>query len=239
MLVLHYTGMKTGRAALERMCDPVAEVSAHYMVEVDGDIFQLVDEDKRAWHAGVASWEGQSDINSRSIGIEIVNGGHNEPLEDGTLPLFPEVQIDAVIELSQAIIERHGITPDRIVGHSDIAPGRKQDPGEHFPWSTLAEKGIGLYPVVSGSHKTSLQLMGHGLAVGAVGEAVERLREALRDIGYNAGNGETYDRDLADIVEAFQRHWVPDQVTGAADLRTLQMIAAVERAFKTVRNNRR
>ncbi len=139
LIVLHYTGMKDGPAALARMCDPDAQVSAHYMVEEDGRIFQLVDEARRAWHAGVSSWCGETDINSNSIGIEIVNGGH-----DYGLPDFPAIQIDAVIELVKDIMARHGIGPEGVVGHSDIAPGRKQDPGEKFPWDRLAEAGCAL-----------------------------------------------------------------------------------------------
>ncbi|SDM33999.1 N-acetylmuramoyl-L-alanine amidase [Maricaulis salignorans] len=136
LIVLHYTGMENGAVALERMRDPAAEVSAHYMVEEDGRIFQLVDEDKRAWHAGVSCWRGETDINSSSIGVEIVNGGH-----DFGLPDFPAVQIAAVIELVKDIMGRHGIGPEGVVGHSDIAPGRKQDPGEKFPWERLAAAG--------------------------------------------------------------------------------------------------
>ncbi|WP_339741735.1 N-acetylmuramoyl-L-alanine amidase [uncultured Maricaulis sp.] len=136
LIVLHYTGMENGAVALERMCDPAAEVSAHYMVEEDGRVFQLVDEDKRAWHAGVSAWRGETDINSASIGIEIVNGGH-----DYGLPDFPAIQIEAVIHLVADIMARHGIGPEGVVGHSDIAPGRKQDPGEKFPWHRLAAAG--------------------------------------------------------------------------------------------------
>ncbi len=139
LIVLHYTGMESGAAALARLRDPAAEVSAHYMVEEDGRIFALVDEDKRAWHAGVSVWRGETDINSASIGIEIVNGGH-----DHGLPDYPAIQIAAVIELLRDIMARHGIGPEGVVGHSDIAPGRKQDPGEKFPWDKLAVAGCAL-----------------------------------------------------------------------------------------------
>ena len=140
MLVLHYTGMETGQAALERMLDAEAEVSAHYMIWEDGKVNQLVDEDKRAWHAGVGSWQGDTDLNSCSVGIEIVNGGHNVPLADGSLPPYPDAQIKAVIELSKAIIGRHKIPQARIVGHSDIcllytSPSPRDQRGSRMPSS--------------------------------------------------------------------------------------------------------
>lgn len=141
MLIMHYTGMKTGAEALQRMCDPIAEVSAHYMVEEDGTIYQLVDEGCRAWHAGVAFWRGNRDINARSIGIEIVNPGH-----EWGYSAFPGGQMDAVLWLSQQILMRHQIPARNVVGHSDVAPTRKQDPGELFPWQWFAQHGVGLWP---------------------------------------------------------------------------------------------
>ena len=139
MLIIHYTGMKTGEEALERMCDAAAKVSAHYMIEEDGRIFQLVEEGKRAWHAGVSSWDGRSDINGHSIGIELVNPGH----EWGYRP-FPDVQIEALIVLIEDIKTRHDIKTEYVLGHSDVAPERKQDPGELFPWDVLAQKNLAL-----------------------------------------------------------------------------------------------
>lgn len=141
MLVIHYTGMRTAEEALDRMCDPDAKVSAHYCIDEDGAIIRLVPEDQRAWHAGVASWRGHSNINERSIGIELVNPGH----EFGYRP-FPEAQITALILLTSGILRRHEIPQRNIVGHSDIAPSRKQDPGELFDWQRLAQAGIGLWP---------------------------------------------------------------------------------------------
>jgi len=132
--------------ALERLCDPDAKVSAHYLIHEDGRLCQLVDEDNRAWHAGVAEWAGESDINSASIGIEIVNGGHNIPLADGSLPPYPDRQINSVIALSKAVMGRHDIHTKNVLGHSDVAPDRKIDPGEHFPWAGLAAAGIGCWP---------------------------------------------------------------------------------------------
>jgi N-acetylmuramoyl-L-alanine amidase len=137
MVVLHYTGMATAQAALDLLCDPASNVSAHYVVLEDGAIIQSVPEALRAWHAGVSSWQGASDINSRSIGIEIVNGGH-----DFGLPPFPDGQIAAVIALLADILARHAIAPSGVVGHSDIAPLRKRDPGEAFPWAKLVAAGV-------------------------------------------------------------------------------------------------
>ena len=140
MLVLHYTGMKTAKEALDRLRDPAAKVSAHYVIDENGSIYSLVAEDKRAWHAGVSSWNGKTDINSRSVGIEIVNPGH----EFGYHP-FADVQIQSVIDLSKEIIKRHSILIENIVGHSDVAPTRKPDPGKAFFWKALAEQGIGFW----------------------------------------------------------------------------------------------
>lgn len=141
MVIIHYTGMKTGQEALERMCDPEAKVSAHYMIEEDGRLFQLVDEDKRAWHAGVSEWDGRTDINSHSIGIELVNPGHEWGYREFTL-----AQIDTLEALLAELYKRHPIKPEYVIGHSDVAPGRKQDPGELFPWDRLVEKKLAVRP---------------------------------------------------------------------------------------------
>ncbi|MBB4152847.1 N-acetylmuramoyl-L-alanine amidase [Sphingomonas jinjuensis] len=139
MIVLHYTGMQDGASALARLRDPEAKVSAHYLVEEDGTVLRLVDEDKRAWHAGRSHWRGITDVNSASIGIEIVNPGHEFGYRD-----FPEAQVDAVVRLVAAIKARHGITRGNVVGHSDVAPARKRDPGELFPWARLARLRLAL-----------------------------------------------------------------------------------------------
>ncbi|MGB3624576.1 MAG: N-acetylmuramoyl-L-alanine amidase, partial [Henriciella sp.] len=197
----HYTGMETGDAALERMCDAEASVSAHYMVREDGEIVALVDEDKRAWHAGVSSWQGDTDLNSRSIGIEIVNGGHDWLGPDSKLPPYPDAQIQAVITLSQGIIERWNIAQTRIVGHSDIAPRRKADPGEHFPWARLAQHNVGLWP----------------LALEDKDGSIER---ALQQIGYDT-------EDLEAAITALQRRWRPSRVDGKGDRDTRQIAHSV------------
>lgn len=234
LLVFHYTGMETGQEALDRMCDAEAQVSAHYMIWEDGRIAQLVGEDKRAWHAGVSSWQGDEDLNSRSIGIEIVNGGHDWPLPGGGLPPYPDVQIDALTRLTHGILDRWDIPAHRIVGHSDIAPARKDDPGEHFPWAKLARMGIGLWPLsltdptdATGNERARASgphLIGRGLGPGDDKKAVARMQTMLAGIGYGIDVTGLYDEQTELVVRAFQRRWLQDQVTGQADLRTLRMI---------------
>ena len=245
MLVFHYTGMETGQQALDRMCDPAAEVSAHYMIWEDGRVVQLVGEDKRAWHAGVSSWKGDADLNSRSIGIEIVNGGHDWPLAGDVLPPYPTEQIDALIELSKGILERWDIPFNRIVGHSDIAPARKDDPGEHFPWDRLAQAGIGKWPLSISDNsdependdktgsvlKEGPHLIGRGLGPGDDKKAVERMQTMLAEIGYELDPSGIYDSATESVVRAFQRRWLQDQVTGWTDIRTLRMIGLVHPLF--------
>ncbi len=189
LLILHYTGMKTSCAALERLCDPKSEVSAHYLVCEEGSIVQMVAEDKRAWHAGKSYWRGIEDVNSHSIGVEIVNKGHEFGYEE-----FPEVQIETVIRLCQKIMQRHDIKPENVLGHSDIAPARKQDPGELFPWQKLAEKGVGVWP--------------EPVAEGAREEGFKAL---LVEYGYDPSV------DLETLTEAFHRHFYPENLGKSAD----------------------
>lgn len=161
LLILHYTGMKSAQEALDRMCDPAVEVSAHYCIDLDGTVYRLVAEDKRAWHAGVSFWQGARNINDRSIGVELVNKGH----EWGYHP-FPEAQIRALIDLCQGILTRHqAITPARVIGHSDVAPARKQDPGELFPWQRLAQDhGIGIWPFPETKDAAGLARFGYDVS---------------------------------------------------------------------------
>lgn len=205
MLVLHYTGMENGAVAIERLCDPEAQVSAHYVVEEDGRILQLVDESQRAWHAGRGSWRGCQDINSASIGIEIVNGGH-----DFGLPDFPEVQIQAVIALCQVILSRHPIAASDVIGHSDLAPDRKQDPGERFPWQRLAEAGIGLWPVADDT-------------IPPLSDA--QVLQELKEIGYEVSD----EAGLDPVITAFQRRFRPAALTGVSDPETRGLIGALAR----------
>ena len=197
MLVIHYTGMRTGATALKRLCDPAAEVSAHYLIEEDGRLFRLVDEAERAWHAGAGLWRGDSNINDRSIGIELVNPGH----EYGYRP-FPAAQMAALIGLAGDILARHPIPAQNVVGHSDVAPMRKQDPGELFDWRALAAAGIGAWPDAPGD--------GDGGDVGAL----------LTEIGYDSS-------DLELALVAFQRRYLPARVDGQLDADVLNQLAAV------------
>jgi N-acetylmuramoyl-L-alanine amidase len=220
MLVLHYTGMETGKAALERLTEATSRVSAHYLVEEDGRIFQMVEEECRAWHAGVASWRGHTDINARSIGIEIVNPGHEFGYR-----AFPEPQMESVSVLASKIIKRHNIRGYNVVGHSDVAPDRKQDPGELFDWTRLAANGIGVLASLESLNSQSRAI----LTVGSDGEAVLSLRRALTGIGYDAKETAEYDTGLALIVTAFQRHWRQSKVDGRADAETQSLIYSLNR----------
>jgi N-acetylmuramoyl-L-alanine amidase len=196
MLVLHYTGMATAAAALDRLCDVQAEVSSHYLVEEDGTVWSLVPEARRAWHAGAAFWRGERDVNAASVGIEIANPGH----EFGYRP-FPEAQMRAVATLAGEILARHPISPWNVVGHSDVAPRRKQDPGELFDWPRLARAGIGLWPAAP--------------AAPSADPAADLAR-----IGYETD-------DLAATAAAFQRRFRPACVDGVLDEETRAVIAAV------------
>jgi N-acetylmuramoyl-L-alanine amidase len=220
MLVLHYTGMETGDAALARMCDPAAKVSAHYMIEEDGRVFRLVDEERRAWHAGVASWRGHTDINARSIGIELVNPGHEFGYRD-----FPEAQIAALIDLSRGILRRHPIPPRNVVGHSDVAPARKTDPGERFPWRTLAEAGIGLWPKAVAVPATA-----ESFNPGNIGGVIAEAQGQLDHYGYGIDVTGALDAETMQVLVAFQRHFRPTRIDGLLDAETVALIAAVAAA---------
>jgi N-acetylmuramoyl-L-alanine amidase len=211
MLVLHYTGMKSGTEAIERLCDPAAKVSSHYVVEEDGRIFALVPETRRAWHAGVSWWRGHVGLNDRSIGIEIVNPGH-----EWGYRAFPEAQVAAVIALCRTILARHPIPARNVVAHSDVAPSRKQDPGELFPWARLAAEGIGLWPGAAPAAVDEVP----PIAPGEEGDGVRALRATLRRIGYQLAPVGPADAALATVVTAFQRHWTPHRADGVADGRT-------------------
>ncbi|MGA3303783.1 MAG: N-acetylmuramoyl-L-alanine amidase [Methylovirgula sp.] len=208
-IILHYTGMESEDAALKRLCDPSAEVSCHYLIRENGGILQLVPESRRAWHAGASSWAGERDMNSSSIGIEIANGGH-----DFGLPTYPGEQIAALIALCRDILSRRKISAHRVLAHSDIAPLRKRDPGEHFPWEALATAGIGpsVVPMPCGNDAP--------LAAGARGEDVAALQRKLADYGYDIGVDGIYGKKTEAVVAAFQRHFRPERVDGKADLST-------------------
>jgi N-acetylmuramoyl-L-alanine amidase len=213
MIVLHYTGMETGKAAENWLCDPQSEVSSHYLVHEDGGVVQMVRESDRAWHAGKSSWRGLSDINSCSIGIEIVNPGHLLGYRT-----FPKRQIDAVIALCLGIVGRHGILSERVLAHSDVAPGRKIDPGERFPWRQLAGAGIGRF--------VDAAPVRHGpvLEIDDKGAGVEELQSMLALYGYGVEITGVFDRQTKLVVEAFQRHFRPRRVDGIADKSTLHTL---------------
>ncbi|HEX9702091.1 MAG TPA: N-acetylmuramoyl-L-alanine amidase [Rhodospirillales bacterium] len=198
MLVLHYTGMETAAAAFRRLCDPAAKVSAHYVIDETGAVTAMVPEEKRAWHAGLSFWRGERDVNGRSIGIELVNPGHEFGYRD-----FPEVQMAALRDLAAAIVERHAIPARNVVGHSDVAPARKTDPGERFDWAGLAAAGIGLWPK-------------DAAPIGKADDAADMLARYGYDIG-----------DPAAAVAAFQRHFRPARMDGVADAETTGRLKAL------------
>ncbi len=201
-LVLHYTGMHTGAAAVKRLCDPGAKVSSHYVIDEDGTVYGLVEEQFRAWHAGISYWRGMQALNDSSVGIEIVNPGH-----EWGYRAFPEAQIAAVLALAQEILNRHPIPARNVVGHSDIAPDRKQDPGELFPWKLLASEGVGVWTdelAEPGDIEADLAAIGYDM----------RLPHSA-------------------VITAFQRHFMPEQVTGEADPATAGRAAALRRLTGT------
>jgi len=220
MIILHYTGMATGEAAEAWLCDPASEVSSHYLVHEDGRVVQMVRESDRAWHAGQSAWRGETDVNSRSVGVEIVNPGHALGYRQ-----FPPRQIAAVIALCRGIAGRHAIPPERILAHSDVAPGRKIDPGERFPWQRLARSGVGhlVAPARLGSSG--------GLRPGDGGAAVEELQSMLSLYGYDVQITGTFDARTAAVVEAFQRHFRRRRVDGEADRSTVETLRRLLRSL--------
>ena len=209
MLILHYTGMDDDEQALDWLCNPESEVSSHYYVHRDGSILQLVDESARAWHAGLSFWRGENDINSHSIGIEIANAGH-EP--------FPEAQLSAVVDLCKDIIKRHEIAPQRVLGHSDVSPGRKIDPGGLFPWERLAKAGIG--------HWVTPEPLSDGrfFQVGDEGQPIQALQSMLGIYGYKVDVTGVFDQQTEVAVKAFQSHFRPEKVDGVADTSTISTL---------------
>ena len=205
LLILHYTGMQSAAAAIDRLCDPLTTVSAHYVIDERGEVTQLVAEERRAWHAGFGGWRNITDVNSHSIGIELVNPGH----EWGYRP-FPEEQIRTLVELASAIRDDHRLSPAAVIGHSDTAPARKTDPGELFPWASLAEHGLGIWPASAPRRAVDLPTALSQLAI----------------IGYRLDLPGTVP---AQVIAAFQRHWRPELVDGVLDAETMGVIEAVAR----------
>src|SRR5579864_3123144 len=216
MILLHYTGMADVEGAIKQLCTVGTDVSAHYIVLEDGRIVQSVPEAKRAWHAGVSSWAGEDDINSCSIGVEIVNRGH-----DWGYPDFPSRQIAAVTALCRGIMLRREVPTHRVLAHSDVAPSRKKDPGEKFPWHSMANSGVGHWvqpaPIVRSE----------GLKLGTIGDEVRNLQQALARYGYGVSITGKYDTATMEVVTAFQRHFRPSRVDGLADHSTLVTLQAL------------
>ena len=214
MLILHYTGMESAQAALDRLCSPEARVSTHYLIDEDGAVWRLVAEERRAWHAGVSSWRGRRDINGASIGIELVNPGH-----DNGYRRFPEAQMAALEALARDIIGRHPIPPRHVLGHSDVAPLRKTDPGELFDWQRLARAGVGLW-------------LDFSLLPPPAADIAE-LQRQLAEIGYDTPPSGAEDAATTAVITAFQRHFRPSLCDGKADPETRRRIAALAAALRT------
>jgi N-acetylmuramoyl-L-alanine amidase len=220
MIVLHYTGMRTAAAALRRLCDPKAKVSAHYLIDEKGRTFVLVPEENRAWHAGQSSWHGVTDINSCSIGIELANPGH-----DFGYRAFPEPQMRSLEALAAEVVNRHDISPARVLGHSDVAPERKSDPGELFDWRRLARRGIGLWPEASSAAPPPA-----GIDEGDR-DQVAFLQAQLQTAGYGIAVDGHFGPQTRAVVLAFQRHFRPQRVDGRADGETLAALDGWLRLF--------
>jgi N-acetylmuramoyl-L-alanine amidase len=217
MLLLHYTGMADSQAALNLLCSPSSDVSAHYVVMEDGYILQCVPEARRAWHAGTSYWGGETDVNSCSIGIEIANPGHSHGY-----PEFPRRQIAAVTTLCRSILKRHRIPPYRVLGHSDVAPQRKQDPGEKFPWRVLNESGVGLWVPPA-----PITQEGPVLVLGETNPTIGEAQKLLARYGYEIAVTGYFDGSTRDAVAAFQRHFRPAQIDGILDQSTLATLQAL------------
>ncbi len=213
MIILHYTGMETAASALNWLCREESQVSCHYFVHEDGRIDQLVSENRRAWHAGRSSWKGETDINSASIGVEIANPGH-----PGGLPDFPVAQIEAVAELCRNCGDRWSIAPERVLAHSDVAPIRKVDPGEKFPWKWLHQQGVGHWV-----EPTEIR-GGRFFQRGDEGQPVEALQSMLSLYGYATEITGIFNDKTEGDVAAFQRHFRQAQVDGIADMSTIDTL---------------
>ena len=213
LLLFHYTGMKSASEAIARLCNPNSKVSAHYLIDEVGNIYSLVDENKRAWHAGVASWNDDVDINNISVGVEIANPGH----EFG-YSRYPERQMVAVETLSIDIIQRHSIRAARVLAHSDVSPSRKCDPGELFDWERLAAAGIGIWP--------KMLPVSVDFEIGSI----RQCQKQLKMIGYGLKITGVLDELTRNTILAFQRHWLPNRLTGKFDVETVWRMESVLRA---------
>lgn len=230
-VIIHYTGMVSAAASLERLCDPGAEVSAHFLIDEAGTQYSLVDPDMRAWHAGVSQWAGRDNANDWSLGIELQNKGH----EHGYHP-FPDAQINSLLSLLGDLASRYDIPPTRYLGHSDIAPDRKQDPGEKFPWARLASEGFGVWPKTEPHSVTSpFDQAQENPEAWLLDQSVDEMAP-FTAIGYRS----TQALDKRSIVAAFQRHWAPSTVTGVITRETFaraRQVAAMFDNSETGRSN--
>ena len=224
MVILHYTGMVSGEAALARLCDPAAQVSCHYVIDRAGVIFRLVADELRAWHAGVSSWHGRTDINSSSLGIELVNPGHAHGYVDFTAP-----QMQALLSCLGGLCTRYRIASENVLAHSDIAPDRKSDPGERFDWQRLSRAGFGLWVPPA-----PLQ-PGETLGTGHTGQDVMRLQGLLSGLGFSLDASGVFDAKTERTVRAFQRHWRPLLIDGRADLSTLDTLSRLSAVMRKPR----
>ncbi len=216
MIVLHYTDMLTVEEALARLCDPISKVSAHFLISKEGVLYQLVDPKYRAWHAGLSSWGGEGDINSHSIGIEMDNLGHTFGPEPFSIP-----QMNTLLDLLADLTQTYEIPAHRIVGHSDVAPLRKQDPGELFPWHDLAKKGFGLWPSERASSAYSSSTL-----------SFLETQQALCDIGYGCPLTGVWDDDSQKVCRAFQQHFTPGELTGYPSELTYQTLQELLKVVK-------
>jgi N-acetylmuramoyl-L-alanine amidase len=210
MLILHYTDMLSGQESLDRMCDPEAKVSAHYMIDEDGTVYTLVPEDKRAWHAGLSHWKGRTNVNAHSIGIELQNPGHGH----GYRP-FPKAQMEALIQLIEEIRTRWTIPDHFVLGHSDVAPDRKIDPGHLFDWALLASHKIGIWPTKAGINVYTPFIN------------VAQAQQCLETIGYRCPVTGHTDAYTVQVIEAFQRHFCPEELEKGLTPYTTQAMQAV------------
>ena len=213
LLLLHYTATETSTEALQWLTNSTSKVSSHYLIGENGGVVQMVHEKDRAWHAGDSFWDGETDINSRSIGIEIQNLGH-----DHDLPEYPDTQMTAIVRLCLDIVSRHTIPPHRVLAHSDVAPHRKRDPGEHFDWARLYRAGIGLWVAPSAPGDEII------CQTGETSDAVREIQSCLSRIGYKVNQTGTYDMETEQAVAAFQRHFRPQRVDGIVDSSTRETL---------------
>lgn len=224
ILLLHYTGMTDAEEAVARLCDPASKVSCHYLVHEDGRIVQMVPEERRAWHAGLSVWEDETDVNSRSVGIEIHNPGH-----DFGYRAFPDAQIDAVIRLGLDICERRDIARNRVLGHSDVAPRRKDDPGEKFPWDKLFAAKLGHW-----QKPAPLTTQGFTFSEGDEGEPVEEFQSLFSIYGYGIEISGKFDAQTKAVATAFQRHFRQEKVDGIVDPSTIATLRRLLKALPKV-----